>query len=151
MQIRALGIDDYDAVMGLWQRSGLSSLRPDGRDSRAAFAQQLRTDSDAHSGLGCQTVLGIENEGQLVGVVVATHDGRKGWINRLAVDPGHRRRGYARQLIAAAENALIVRGISVIAALIENENEASLALFQESGYQLHRDIYYLSKRESAEV
>jgi ribosomal protein S18 acetylase RimI-like enzyme len=150
MQIRALGVSDYDAVIDLWQRSGLSSLRPDGRDSRAAFAQQLETDVSAR-GLGCQTVLGLEKEGQLVGVVVATHDGRKGWINRLAIDPVHRRRGYARQLIAAAENALRIRGISVIAALIESENEASLALFQESGYQLHDDICYLSKRESAEV
>jgi ribosomal protein S18 acetylase RimI-like enzyme len=151
VQIRILGIDDYAAVMDLWKRSCLSSLRPDGRDSRAAFVQQLGTGTGARGGPGCQTVLGLENEGQLIGVVVATHDGRKGWINRLAIDPGHRRRGHAKQLIAAAENALKAQDIHVIAALIESENEDSLALFQKVGYVLHQDVYYLSKRESAKV
>jgi ribosomal protein S18 acetylase RimI-like enzyme len=151
VQIRTLGINDYTAVMDLWKRSGLSSLRPDGRDSREAFVQQLRPGTSAIGGFGCQTVLGLENEGQLIGVIIATHDGRKGWINRLAVDPDHRRRGYAKQLIAAAEDSLRARGITVIAALIKGENEASLTLFQQLGYQLHDDVFYVSKRECARV
>jgi len=39
---------------------------------------------------------------ELVGSVLASHDERKGWLNRLAVAPNHRRRGPARRLIAAA-------------------------------------------------
>jgi hypothetical protein len=41
MEVRTLGVKDYDALMALWRRSGLSSLRPQGRDSREAFARQL--------------------------------------------------------------------------------------------------------------
>jgi ribosomal protein S18 acetylase RimI-like enzyme len=142
--IRALGADQYDSVMDLWRRSGLSSLRPDGRDSREAFTRQV-SQVDAH------VVLGLEDDGRLVGVVVVTHDVRKGWINRLAVDPAERRKGYASQLVAAAENTLHEKGIEVIGVLIERENVDSLALFQDLGYRWHDDIYYLSKRDSMEA
>lgn len=145
VQIRFLGINDYDAIMDLWQRSGLTSLRPLGRDSRDAFAHQLKT------GQGLQTVLGLERKGQLVGVVIATHDGRKGWINRLTVDPDHRRKGHAKQLITAAEQAIRSQGIHVIAVLIERDNTASLELFERAGYHFNDQICYLSKRDSDEV
>ncbi len=145
VRIRFLGINDYDAIMDLWQRSGLTSSRPLGRDSRDAFAHQLE------AGGGLQTVLGLEKKGELIGVVVATHDGRKGWINRLAIDPDHRRKGYAKQMIAAAEQAIRSQGVHVIAALIERDNEASLELFRRAGYHLNDQICYLSKRDSDEV
>lgn len=144
MVIRALGADHYDSVMDLWRRSGLSSLRPNGRDSREAFTRQV-------SHVDSQIVLGLEDDERLVGVVVVTHDGRKGWINRLAVEPAERRKGYASRLVAAAEKALHEKGIEVIAVLIERENADSLALFQDLGYRWHDDIYYLSKRDSMEA
>ena len=137
--LRRLTIDDYEAVIALWQRSGLPSIRPEGRDSREEFAQQLEQG---------QIVIGLEDESQLIGVIVATNDTRKGWINRLAIDPDHRRKGYGAQLIRAAEAALHDIGLKVIAALIEDYNDASLALFKREGYAVHTDIYYASKRDA---
>ena len=140
-RIRQLGLDDYDELLALWQRAGLHSLRPRGRDSRASLARQLAS--------GVQTILGAEVDGQLVGAVVATHDSRKGWINRLAVDPDHRRQGHGARLIAAAEEVLREQGIPVIAALVESGNIASLALFQKTGYvEIDTGIHYLTKRDS---
>ncbi len=139
--IRQLGPDDYDELLALWQRTGLHSLRLQGRDSRASVTRQLAS--------GVQTILGLELDGQLIGSVVATHDSRKGWINRLVVDPDHRRRGYAARLIAAAEETLHEQGMRVIAALIESDNDTSLALFQKTGYvEVDPSIHYLSKRDS---
>lgn len=137
-----LGASDYDAVRALWEAAGLSN-RPEGRDSRDAFAQQLERD--------IQTVIGLEQGGRLVGVVVATHDGRKGWINRLAVDPSVRRRGAGQRLIVEAERVLKAQGMSVIAALIEGSNSASLALFRQAGYETHPDIHYVSKRDRGDA
>ena len=134
--LRSLTIDDYEAVIALWQRSGLPSIRPEGRDSRSEFARQLDQG---------QIVIGLEDGDKLIGVVVATNDTRKGWINRLAIDPDHRRKGYGAQLIHAAEAALHEIGLKVIAALIEDYNDASLALFKREGYAVHTDIYYASK------
>ncbi len=142
--IRPLTLEDYDALLELWQRAGLHSLRPQGRDSREAIARQLAS--------GVQTILGLEIDGRLVGAVVATHDSRKGWINRLAVDPQFRRRGYGLRLVQAAEEALHKQGLQVIAALVESDNPASLALFQKAGYvEIDPGIHYLTRRESEEA
>ncbi len=137
--IRRLTAADYDAVLALWQHVGLSSIRPQGRDSREAFAQQLERG---------QVVLGLDESGRLIGCVVATHDTRKGWINRLAVDPAHRRRGHAKRLLRAAEETLREQGMTVLAAQIEDWNTTSLALFESEGYRAHRDVIYVSKRDS---
>jgi len=137
--LRRLGVADYDAVLALWQRAGLPSIKPEGRDSREAFAQQL--------GAG-QIVLGLEESGELIGCVVVTSDTRKGWINRLAIDPDQRRIGYGMRLVRAAEDAMRELGLTVWAALIEDWNEASLGLFEKAGYVVHRDIFYLSQRDS---
>ena len=144
LHIRRLGLDDYDELLALWQRAGLHSLKPQGRDSRAGLTRQLAST--------VQTILGLEVNGQLVGAVVATHDSRKGWINRLVVNPDHRRRGYAARLIAAAEETLREQDIHVIAALVESDNPASLALFQKVGYvESDPGIHYLTKRDSEDA
>jgi RimJ/RimL family protein N-acetyltransferase len=93
-------------------------------------------------------VLGLEEAGGLIGCVVATHDTRKGWINRLTIDPPYRRKGLGAELIRAAEAALREEGMTIIAALIEAWNEASLALFEKLGYRLDREVLYVSRRDS---
>jgi len=95
--LRHLTVDDYDAIIRLWKEAGLESVRLQGRDSHDAFAAQLAAG---------QRVIGLEDAGQLIGAVLVTHDTRKGWINRLAIHPNHRRKGYATELIAAAEREL---------------------------------------------
>ena len=142
--IRELDLNDYDALLALWQASGLHSLRPSGRDGRTAIARQLAG--------GVQTILGLEIDGQLAGSVIVTHDSRKGWINRLTVHPDHRRRGHATELIAAAERTLREQNIRVIGVLIEGYNEPSLALFRREGYvETQGGVHYLSKRESPDA
>jgi len=138
-----IGASDFERIVALWQAAGLH-IKPQGRDTREAFERQLAG--------GTQTAIGLETEdGQLVGVTLATHDGRKGWINRLAVHPEWRRQGVAKQLIEAAEEALRQQGMDVIAALIEPDNEASFQLFMEAGYTDWQGIHYVSKRSSEEA
>ncbi|MBN1887721.1 MAG: GNAT family N-acetyltransferase [Thermoflexales bacterium] len=139
--IRRLTLDDYDAIVGLWQQTGLHSLRLQGRDSRQAMAAQLAAG---------QVILGLEEAGQLIGAVVVTHDTRKGWINRLAIHPDHRRQGHAARLVAAAEDELRGLGYGLFAALIEDDNAASKALFAHEGYKMHA-ITYVSKRDNEDV
>lgn len=138
-----IGPSDYDRLIALWEAAGLS-YKPKGRDSRQAFTRQLAS--------GCQTAIAVEDDaGELVGAVLATHDGRKGWINRLAVRPEYRRQGIATSLIRAAENTLREQGIEIFSALIEPGNEASLALFEAAGYDDWPGIHYVSKRDRADI
>jgi ribosomal protein S18 acetylase RimI-like enzyme len=127
---------DYDDLLALWQSSGLP-VRPAGRDAASAFARQM---ADGH-----QRVVGLRAGTRLVAAAVLTHDGRKGWINRLAVDPVYRRRGLASLLIAEAERWFQEIGLEVFAALIEDENAASLALFDALGYHTP-EVTCVSKR-----
>jgi ribosomal protein S18 acetylase RimI-like enzyme len=140
--MRRLTAQDYDAVIELWKRSGPPSVRPGGRDSREAFARQLQ---------GGQIAIGLEDAGRLIGVVVATHDTRKGWINRLAIDPAYRRRGLGTMLHRAAEQALREAGMQILAVLVEDWNGPSMALLRKEGYRVEKEILYFTKRSSPEA
>jgi ribosomal protein S18 acetylase RimI-like enzyme len=95
--------------------------------------------------------LGAFEGKEMIGMIIGTDDGRKGWINRLAVDPKYRRKGVAMELVRILEGALKKRGRKIICTLIEDWNETSLALFEKVGYIKHEDIFYLSKREGEEI
>lgn len=141
MEIRSLSGAEYDAMIDLWKKAGLP-FKAQGRDSREHMSKELRQNSDL--------VLGAYEEGELIGVIIGTDDGRKGWINRLAVLPGYRRQGVAVALISACEKALRKRGRRIICTLVE-DNPESLELFKKAGYIKHNDIFYLSKREDEDV
>jgi len=142
MQIRSLSISDYDQIVALWQNAGLS-YKPEGRDRKDAIQAQMAANPESFVGA-------FENS-QLVGVVVASTDGRRGWINRLAVDLNCRRRGVAKALVSEAEKILRKRGMRIFCVLIDAENSGSMQLFKNCGYKEHRDIVYFSKRDSDQV
>lgn len=134
--IRRLGTAEIPQIHALWNEAGLV-FRPEGRDAPAVFARELE---EARTFL-----LGFYEEDRLVGVALGTDDGRKGWINRVAVATDRRRSGIGRALIRACEAVLVERGIGIISCLIEGANEASFNLFEAAGYEIRRDITYLRK------
>lgn len=140
--IRRATASDYDAIRTVWQACG-SSIRPTGRDSREAFELQLARFPDLY--------LAAEECGQVVGVVLGSHDFRKGWINRLAVLPSHRHRGIARALVSACDAAIRAHGIHIVAALIEPPNDASCATFESLGYTVYEPIRYYRKASGPEL
>lgn len=131
-----LGPGEYAEVLSLWNRAGLPA-RPEGRDAPDAFRRQYEG--------GLQRAIGLRHGGLLVAVAILTHDGRKGWINRLAVDPDHRRRGYASILVDEAERWFRDEvGVEVFSALIHTHNDPSRTLFAELGYEMV-DVVYVRK------
>ncbi|HUT97844.1 MAG TPA: GNAT family N-acetyltransferase [bacterium] len=133
---------DHDRLVSLWTAAGLEH-KPRGRDSRPAFERQL--------GLGMVAYFGLFRDGELLGSVLASHDGRKGWINRLAVAPAHRRKGLARRLIVAAEEWLASQGLEIYACLVEGWNRGSRDAFAACGYEPYPGVVYLTKRRHPEV
>lgn len=136
VRIRELRLADYPAIIEVFDLCRLTP-RVRGRDSRRNMAKQLRARSNVY--------LGAFDGPRLVGTVLATHDTRKGWINRLAVLPEYRRRGIAQMLVRAAERALRGRGMEIFAALIEEDNVASQTLFRKLGYDPQSILYYRRK------
>lgn len=136
LAIRRLDSGDVPEIHRVWDASGLH-VYPKGRDAYEHIAVEISA--------GTALFFGGFLEGAMVAVVLATHDGRKGWINRLAVLPGHRKQGYGQLLIHACESAFQELGIGMSCALIEDWNDPSMALFQKEGYVFRKDIYYFRK------
>ncbi len=142
MRVRTLTIDDYRHIIALWKKAKLP-FKPKGRDNRQSMAEEAAAHPDF--------LLGAFEGDRLVGVAVLSCDFRKGWINRLAVDPECRRRGIAESLIAESEKTFRKHGLRLFCALVERENVASKKLFEKCGYLEHPDIVYFSKRESESI
>jgi RimJ/RimL family protein N-acetyltransferase len=136
--IRKLTIADYPDVVKLWRKAGLE-IRLNGRDNPNQIEKQLKSEN--------VILLGKFGDGVMLGVVLVTHDGRKGWINRLAVNPDYQRKGIAKELIISSEKLLFEEiGLEVYSALISKENSKSNNLFESVGYEKWDEIYYFSKR-----
>jgi ribosomal protein S18 acetylase RimI-like enzyme len=140
--IRDFNIRDYDALLTLWTSAGLP-YKPEGRDSRAEIERQAKGSTAIY--------LVAEAAGEIVGAVLGTHDGRKGWVNRLAVSPPHRRRGLAGELLAEAERRFAALGIGIFACLVEDWNAGSKVFFKKSGYKAFDGMTYFTKRIKADV
>ncbi len=136
LPIRCVRPEDYDQIVEVWSQSGLS-VRHKGRDSESAFAWQLGRFRDLY--------LVATDGDRIVGVVLGSHDQRKGWVNRLAVLPEYRRSGVASALISACEDGIRRQGIEIVAVLIEPDNAASAALFEKSGYKADVPVRYYRK------
>ena len=91
------------------------------------------------------TILGIRNEGALVGAVMVGFDGHRGWVYYLAVSPGHRRSGLGRALMAAAEDWLRDRGAPAVRLMVRQENALVAAFYRALGYETQQ-VATLGKR-----
>ena len=74
IKIKIFEIEEYDQLISLWETSGLP-FKPQGRDSKEKITNEIK--------LGNAIFLIAELDGDIVGSIFGTHDGRKGWINRL--------------------------------------------------------------------
>ena len=142
VRIAPLRGSDYDAVIDLWRRADLIR-RVGKRDERRAFTRQLRVNRGLY--------FGAFDGGRLVGTVLGTHDSRKGWVNRIAVDPSYQGRGIGTRLLRACEKALVRKGIRIFAALVNEENESSRRLFEKEGYEFLEGVLYVRKKVDPDV
>jgi ribosomal protein S18 acetylase RimI-like enzyme len=119
------GITDGDIaeVIALWQRCG--STRP-WNDPASDIAL-------ARKGANSTVLLGRHN-GSLVASVMVGHDGHRGWVYYVTVDPDSRYGGFGRAIMNAAEEWLRARGILKLQLLVRKDNAKVHAFYQSIGY-----------------
>lgn len=138
-KIKELSIEDYDEIIRIWAIAGLP-YKPKGRDSKEMIAKEKLHATTCYFGLYIEDII--------VGVAIANFDGRRGWINRVAIDPDYRNKGFAGKLISRCNEYLESVGAVVICALIEDINYPSISTFGKAGFELNKEILYFAKRPS---
>jgi ribosomal protein S18 acetylase RimI-like enzyme len=122
--IREATQPDIPAVLALWgvSRSGHAATE----DTPEALERLVADRPGA--------LLVAEEGGTVVGALIATWDGWRGNMYRLAVRDADRRRGIGSALVRAGEERLRARGITRVTALVAREDEAARALWDAVGY-----------------
>lgn len=135
-------MDDYDDILEVWTLAGLP-FKQKGRDSIELLSIEMENPY-------C-IFYGIFDDSKLIGVVIGNFDGRRGWINRLAIIPDYRGKNLGQLLIEKTEQFLYEKGAKLICALIEDINYPSISSFQKSGYKCENEIRYFAKRPGPEM
>jgi len=81
-----------------------------------------------------------EQDGAVVGTVMAGYDGHRGWLYAVAVGAAHRQRGIGAALIGAAEAALKARGCVKINLQVLESNPAAIGFYERLGYAVEPRI-----------
>jgi ribosomal protein S18 acetylase RimI-like enzyme len=125
IEIREFSINDYDAAVELWQRvEGLEIAEGDDREGVAQFLarnpglSRVATDGSA-----------------IVGVALCGHDGRRGHIYHLAVDPAFQGRGLGKRLLDESLEDLRRTGVKRVIIMVADDNPSGRQFWTRSGYE----------------
>ena len=111
-------------VVALWLRCGLT--RP-WNNPAADIAL-------ARKGPNAAVLVGRDSSGVVASVLVG-HDGHRGWVYYVAVDPDRRANGHGRAIMNAAEEWLRQAGIPKLQLLVRRDNAKAGAFYQSIGYE----------------
>jgi ribosomal protein S18 acetylase RimI-like enzyme len=130
LEVRPYRDTDEAAVVALWSR-----LFPETRQWNQPAAYIRRK-------LAVQRELFLVGaiEARAVATVLAGYDGARGWVYHLAVAPEHRRRGFGRAMMAAAEERLRALGCPKINLQIMRTNAEVVRFYERIGYAVEDRI-----------
>ncbi len=134
MEFRCMQITDYDAVVRLWR--GCEGL--------------LLRDADCESGIGryLQRNPGLsfvaEAGNEIVGTIMAGHDGKRGYIQHLAVAVPLRGQGVGSRLLDKCLDALKAQGIEKTHVHVLKNNLGGRRYWLDRGWQERADTQLFS-------
>ena len=131
---------DVPAVVALWQRCGLTRPWNDPA-SDIAFA---RRGANA-------TILLAARTAHIVATVMVGHDGHRGWVYYVAVDPDAQHKGHGRAIMAAAEDWLRLQGVAKVMLMVRPDNTKVQAFYQALGYDEQERVIYAKWLDGREM
>ena len=133
LSITPIGDADVAAVATLWQASGLT--RP-WNDHMADIALARR---------GPNSAILVGRDGDAIAATVLVgHDGHRGWVYYVAVDPDLQGTRLGRAIMNAAEDWLRAAGVPKLQLLVRPENAGVASFYQSIGYA-EQKILFLTK------
>ena len=136
INIRVMTISDYEEIYDVWINTpgmGLNSTD----DSKECIEKYLKRNPT--------TSFVVECDGKVVGVIMAGHDGRRGYLHHTAVLSAYRNQGIAKTLVEAAMKALEKEGIHKVALVAFKKNEIGNGFWEHLRFVEREDIVYRNK------
>ena len=124
VRIREMVLADYDAVVALWKSTPGVDIRPV-TDSRDGIERLLAR----NPGLSVVAVSGDE----LVGCALASHDGRRGFLQHVVVVPALRGQGLAKAMIDFCIERLREHHLGWVHLDVVVDNEVAKAFWEKAG------------------
>lgn len=136
IEYRVMTAKDFDGVQKLWQNVPEISTNStdDGREGIEKYLKRNPTTSFI-----------AVSDGMIVGAILAGHDGRRGFIQHLAVLCDYRKKGIAAQLTRNAIEALEAESIIKTALLAFRKNDNANAFWEKMGFTVRNDVYYRNR------
>ncbi|MFC7877249.1 GNAT family acetyltransferase [Isoptericola sp. NPDC057391] len=120
---REVADDDVEQVVALWEACGLT--RP--------WNDPWVDVADARRGSTSTVLVGVVGD-RVLSTVLAGHDGHRGWLYYVAVDPARQGSGLGRATVAAAEDWLRARDVRKVRLMVRHGNERVLGFYDGLGY-----------------
>ncbi|MBE5969652.1 MAG: GNAT family N-acetyltransferase [Lachnospiraceae bacterium] len=129
--VRTMTINDYENVEKLWKKIKGFVIRSidDSKDGIERFLKRNPT-----------TCVVAEEEGRIVGSILCGHDGRKGCMYHVCVDPDFRRKGIGKSMVLFAIEKLQEEKINDVSIIAFTANDIGNAFWKKLGWELRRDI-----------
>jgi ribosomal protein S18 acetylase RimI-like enzyme len=121
--VRPLADGEEATVIALWQACGLT--RPWNDPARDLAFARGKSNSDVLVGM---------RGGSLIASAMVGHDGHRGAMYYVSVDPGHRGQGYGHRIVEAAEAWLREHGVWKVNLLVRTGNEKVLGFYETMAY-----------------
>jgi N-acetylglutamate synthase len=122
---REFRINDYDDALQLWHRvEGLEIAEGDDREGIAQFLAR-------NSGLSRVALAGST----IVGVALCGHDGHRGHIYHLAIDPAYQGCGFGKRLLDECLDGLRKTGVKRVIILVADDNQRGTKFWERVGWE----------------
>ena len=131
--VRLMTVEDYDQVRALWMTIKGFAIRSidDSREGVERFLKRNPTTS----------VVAVEDE-KVVGAILCGHDGRRGCLYHVCVDPEYRRRGIGKAMVVFCMDALKKEKINKVSLIAFTKNDVGNAFWHSVGWKQREDLNY---------
>jgi ribosomal protein S18 acetylase RimI-like enzyme len=135
--IRNIYPEDYDIINDFWRK--IDGIELTELEDKQNFEFFLRRNEG-------MSFLAVDHE-ELIGTCLGSHNGRRGFLNHLAVAQNHRRKGIGKMLVQKCLEILQAEGIKKIYIFLTKENVEAQSFWEHIGWSQY-DQYLMMTVET---
>lgn len=135
---RNMKASDHDALHEVWRSTG--------QETNGAV-----TVDDSFEGLDkyikrnpTTSFVALDGD-KVIGVIMAGHDGRRGFFHHVSVMKEYQGQGIGKALVDHAMQALKDEGIRKVALVAFTDNDLGNGFWEKQGFTVREDLYYRNK------